>query len=270
LRSRQDLKFRNLGGTGNVYAPVSADTGTLTMRTRMTRISEAADMLIEDFDFQVLSRSKMIFEGHTNFGFFTAKALANQVGLRNIDFPVTADPNGRMHLRLEDEAPLSPDQAPTDRVYQPNGLSMPSKALRMIDTIESFDPAGGPHGMGYIRGLKTVDPKEWFFKAHFYQDPVCPGSLGVESFLQLIKYCALDRWPDLVQTHIFEPLTDHGFQWQYRGQIKPENKDIVVDAVITKILEQPSPVIMADGLLMVDGLCIYKMEGFGLRLKKLR
>lgn len=147
---------------------------------------------------------------------------------------------------------------------------MPAKALRMIDTIEIYDPKGGPYGLGYIRGRKFVDPEEWFFKAHFYQDPVCPGSLGVESFLQLLKYRAIDQWPGLQRTHSFEPLTDHGFQWQYRGQIIQKNKAIVVDAVITRVKEQTAPVIMAEGLLMVDGLCIYKLEGFGLRLKKLR
>jgi len=270
LRSDQDLKFRNLGGQGTIYAPVQPGIGTLTMRTRMTRVSEAADMIIEDFDFQVLSDNMMIFDGHTNFGFFTASALANQIGLRNVDFPSISDHSGSLHYRFEDKAPLSPDQAPANQTFQARGLSMPAKALRMIDTIEVYDPKGGPHGLGYIRGRKFVDPTEWFFKAHFYQDPVCPGSLGVESFLQLIKYHAIDQWPGLQHTHSFEPLTDHGFQWQYRGQIIPKNKAIVVDAVITRVKEQTAPVIMADGLLMVDGLCIYKLEGFGLRLKKLR
>ena len=43
-------------------------------------------------------------------------------------------------------------------------------------------------------GTIAVDPEFWFFKAHFYQDPVWPGSLGLESFLQLLKYAAWQRW----------------------------------------------------------------------------
>ena len=58
----------------------------------------------------------------------------------------------------------------------------------MLDCIETYLPAGGAKGLGFIRGSKMVDPQEWFFKAHFYQDPVCPGSLGIESLVQLLKY----------------------------------------------------------------------------------
>jgi 3-hydroxymyristoyl/3-hydroxydecanoyl-(acyl carrier protein) dehydratase len=37
-----------------------------------------------------------------------------------------------------------------------------------------------------VIGRIAVDPSFWFFKAHFFQDPVWPGSLGLESFLQLV------------------------------------------------------------------------------------
>ena len=52
----------------------------------------------------------------------------------------------------------------------------------MVDGIELYIPDGGPHGLGFVRGVKTVDVNEWFFQAHFYEDPVCPGSLWLESF----------------------------------------------------------------------------------------
>ena len=143
---------------------------------------------------------------------------------------------------------------------------MPAKALCMIDGIEAFAPEGGPHGLGFIRGYKIVDPQEWFFKAHFYQDPVCPGSLGVESFLQLIKYIALQRWGHLQTSHRFEMLCGVDHQWSYRGQVIPSNHKVVVDAVVTRIQEGSAPVIMADGWLHVDGISIYKMEGYGIKL----
>ena len=45
--------------------------------------------------------------------------------------------------------------------------------------------------MGWGRsGGRSGRPSEWFFAAHFYQDPVCPGSLGLESFQQLLKVVA--------------------------------------------------------------------------------
>ena len=49
-------------------------------------------------------------------------------------------------------------------------------------------------------------------------------------------------------------------------RIDPENKKIVIEAVVTRIEEKPVPMIFADGFLKVDGLCIYKMENFGFQL----
>ena len=105
---------------------------------------------------------------------------------------------------------------------------MPATALSMIDTIDGYAPKGGPKKLGFIRGSKRVDPKEWFFKAHFFQDPVCPGSLGLESFIQLLKYAALKRWPRLADTHGFSLVTGTAHDWTYRGQILPGSSLIQV------------------------------------------
>jgi 3-hydroxymyristoyl/3-hydroxydecanoyl-(acyl carrier protein) dehydratase len=136
----------------------------------------------------------------------------------------------------------------------------------MVDRIEAYLPTGGPHGLGFIQGSKTVDPDEWFFKAHFYQDPVCPGSLGVESFIQLMKIVAMDRWPELKASHRFEGVTDPVHSWSYRGQVIPTNKRVTITAVVTRVEAGSNPALFADGLLEVDGLKIYHMENFGLRL----
>jgi 3-hydroxymyristoyl/3-hydroxydecanoyl-(acyl carrier protein) dehydratase len=136
----------------------------------------------------------------------------------------------------------------------------------MIDSIDAYLPDGGDSGLGYIRGVKQVDPDEWFFKAHFHQDPVCPGSLGLESFLQLIKTVAIRRWPNLAASHRFRMVIGGRHSWTYRGQIIPKNKTVAVEALITHVLDGPSPAIRANGLLSVDGLPIYKMENFELTL----
>jgi hypothetical protein len=76
----------------------------------------------------------------------------------------------------------------------------------------------------------------------------------------------LKRWPHLAATHRFKTVCNAEHQWSYRGQVIPTNALVTVDAVITAIEEGPEPVITADGCLQVDGIDIYKMEGFGLRL----
>jgi len=267
LQSENDLKFRNLGGNGIINQMVFPIEKRLTMRTRMTKKSEAADMIIEHFDFQVLQGPETVYSGDTYFGFFSKEALAQQVGIRGAEkqaYCPTPDElkTGRSHM-FEKQAPISPDDTKVD---PSPSLSMPANALCMIDKIETYIPDGGPKGLGFIRGVKKVDPNEWFFKAHFYQDPVCPGSLGIESFLQLIKFMALERWGDMTDSHRFELITRRPHHWTYRGQVIPDNRKIEVEAVVTEIEEGPVPLILANGFLKVDGLYIYEMKDFGFRL----
>lgn len=267
LKSENDLRFRNLGGKAVLHANVLPVDQTLTMRTRITKVSDAADMIIEHFDFKVLIDRQPIYTGTTYFGFFTSRALAQQVGLReSLYAPTDNDISHVISHSFGNDEPLTPDDTPAGVAFRPKGMKMPGKALCMIDGVDIYCPDGGGHGLGYIRGYKVVDENEWFFKAHFYQDPVCPGSLGIESFLQLIKFAAMERWPHLKHTHRFESACSLEHQWSYRGQVIPANKKVYVDAQITRVEEGDSPMMMADGSLQVDGIYIYKMDGFGLRL----
>ncbi len=270
LRSRDDLSFRNLGGTATLYEEVFNDAGTLTVRVRITKVSEAAGMIVQSFDMQVWRAGRIVYDGDTQFGFFSSAALARQVGIRDASdrrWVPPADEVGRARrFALDTSAPVTPDD-PDGRAPD-NGLVLPAHALRMVDEIELFVPNGGPNGLGFIRGVKQVDPHEWFFAAHFYQDPVCPGSLGLESFLQLLKLAALDRWGERVQhTHRFEPIAlGHTHTWIYRGQIVPRHRRVEVEVVVTGVEEGPTPMITGDGFLSVDGTPIYEVQAFGMRL----
>ncbi len=267
LRSEQDLKFRNLGGSAVLKRTISSENRTLTIRARMTKVSEAVEMIIEHFDFIILQDDETVYSGETYFGFFSQESLTQQVGIRGAKeqayHPTKDELKHSLSYLFEDLAPLSPADP---EAHPAPFLAMPANALRMIDSVEMFTRDGGPDGLGFIRGAKQVKPDEWFFKAHFYQDPVCPGSLGIESFLQLIKFIAIDRWEHLAGNHRFELITDHPHNWIYRGQVVPENKKVEVEAVVTKINDSPVPTIYANGFLKVDGLYIYQMENFGFRL----
>jgi 3-hydroxymyristoyl/3-hydroxydecanoyl-(acyl carrier protein) dehydratase len=63
----------------------------------------------------------------------------------------------------------------------------------MIDRITGYWPEGGNSGLGTLRAEKDVKADEWFFKAHFYQDPVQPGSLGIEALIQLVQFYMLRK-----------------------------------------------------------------------------
>ena len=246
---------------------VRPDSGRLTTRARLTKVSEAGDMIIENFDFEVLHQGQPVYSGDAYFGFFTDQALSNQTGIHDAAKRVSmyardAIKKTKAHI-FEDQAPLTPHDSTLDPAPL---LTMPAKALRMIDTIETYLPEGGPHGQGFICGVKKVDPQEWFFKAHFFQDPVMPGSLGLESLVQLLKFMALVRWKNLENSHRFELITGKPHTWTYRGQVIPQNNIIEVEAVVTDIQDTPVPTLQANGFLKVDGLYIYEMTGFGIRL----
>jgi 3-hydroxymyristoyl/3-hydroxydecanoyl-(acyl carrier protein) dehydratase len=250
LTSPSDLSFRNLGGTATQYAEVMPETGILVTKVKITKVSQSGGMIIQDYDMEVLCKGRTVYKGVTQFGFFSKKALSEQLGVRGAARYVPAPEE------LAAAVPLDLAAVP----------GLPDKKLIMLDSVETYIPAGGPAGLGFIRGLKKVDPAEWFFKAHFYQDPVCPGSLGLESFINLMKAAARKRWPDLPADARFESMAlGARHQWIYRGQIVPRNGLVTVEAHITAA-DDAARTIKADGFLVVDGLVIYQMKDFAVKL----
>jgi 3-hydroxymyristoyl/3-hydroxydecanoyl-(acyl carrier protein) dehydratase len=219
----------------------------------MTKVATSGGMIIQEFDFSVADRHGILHEGETMFGFFAREALANQVGIRDArPYQPTADENG-----LGRTLPY-PDTAP-----------FPAKELAMIDRIELFVPDGGPNGFGYIRGIKDVNPDEWFFKAHFYEDPVTPGSLGLESFIQLMKFAAVERWGWRNGVIISAVALERKHRWLYRGQVVPTNSRVTVSLWITAVDDQKR-IMTADGFLSVDGKLIYQMTDFTVAMESTR
>jgi len=262
LASEEDLHYRNLGGSATVVADVGPDCGTLKTMVRCTNIAASGGMILEHFEFEVRRQQGPVYKGTTYFGFFTKAALAEQAGLRGVQryAPDTTKRVQGFSMEFPDDRPLDPEDA---RCTEPQGLPLPSRALRMFDSVDLFIPDGGPKGLGYIRGIKQVDPDEWFFKAHFYQDPVWPGSLGLEAFLQLLKVVARQRWGG--KGHFEQVALGTGHEWVYRGQVVPTNKKVEIEACITEI-DDAARRIRADGFLSRDGLVIYQMKNFAIRI----
>ena len=230
--------------------PVTPESGTLTACATLTKVATSGGMIIQEFDFSVADRHGVLYQGDTMFGFFAKEALVNQVGIR-------------------DAAPYLPSAEETGRgssLPYPVERPFPAKQLRMIDRIELFVPDGGPAGLGYLQGSKQVDPEEWFFKAHFYQDPVTPGSLGLESFLQLVKFAAVERWGWHEGDILAALAPERRHRWLYRGQVVPSDTRVTVVAWITAADDQER-VLTASGLLSVDGRAIYQMNDFAFRVE---
>lgn len=252
LTSSEDLSFRNLGGEARVIRAATRNIKLLETKVVLDKVSQAAGMLIQNYSLKVFDERGLVYEGTTYFGFFSKEALKNQIGIRDLDIPSPGVSHGSVF-----KGPY------------PFGSPFPSKKLGMIDEISAFYPDGGPFGLGLIEGVLYVDPDSWFFKAHFYQDPVIPGSLGLESMISLMKYMAVyfakGTSANISGFSSLLPMSSH--KWTYRGQIIPSDSRVkVLVWVKSRFLEEG--VLICDGILSVDGRNIYSMEGFSIKIKR--
>ena len=248
LTSPDDLSFRNLGGKATQLRPVTPQSGTLTTAAKMTSVSNSAGMIIQHYEFCVRDEAGPVYEGTTYFGFFSKPALANQVGIREAKVPW---PSGQ-------------DVAVAERGDMPQDPPFPAPRMRMIEWVEAFLPTGGAKGLGLVVGRIAVDPKFWFFDAHFYQDPVWPGSLGLESFLQLLKFVAWRRWGDPPAGGWQTVALNAPHTWVYRGQVVPKDSEVTVLLEVTAA-DDAARRLTANGFLTVDGRVIYQMTDFTLQ-----
>ena len=235
LQSRQDLSFRNIDGQGQLHQQLPHDTKTLTTHVRMNNLAQSMGMILCGFDLTINAAAKKIYTARTSFGFFTAKALATQTGIRNCQLK---------------EIPTSQNfPYPPDLVHE---------KIRMIDQIDCLELQGGQRQLGFVQGHKHVHANDWFFAAHFYQDPVVPGSLGLESLLQLFTILAREHWG----TNSVMACQAH--TWSYRGQVLPTQTKMTTQLEITSI-DHTSRSMQGNGLLAIDGLVIYRMTDFAVR-----
>ena len=138
--------------------------------------------------------------------------------------------------------------------------------FNFVDTV-SIVEGGGQAGLAYIYGERSIDPSDWFFRYHFHQDPVMPGSLGVEAIIELLQAYALknDLGAQFTNPRFVAPLTN--VIWKYRGQITPLNKQMSLDVHLTDIIRDKNEVrLVGDANLAKDGLRIYQVKNIVLSI----
>jgi 3-hydroxymyristoyl/3-hydroxydecanoyl-(acyl carrier protein) dehydratase len=256
MSAREELFFRNLDGIGTVR-PVGPEAGIIRTRARLLNVSRSGGMTIESFEVACRVGDETVLRLTTSFGHFREESLAQQVGL-----PTTDADRERVAL---------PSDLTLDLATLGGPIAMPSPPLLMIDAITGWWPRAGAAGLGRLRATKTVNADEWFFKAHFFQDPVQPGSLGVDAILQLLRAYAVARGlpSRFREPRLESPARDHPIAWKYRGQVRPWNEVIVLEVEVTAVTETPEAVlVVADGWLWVDGLRIYQVKDLSVRLSE--
>jgi 3-hydroxymyristoyl/3-hydroxydecanoyl-(acyl carrier protein) dehydratase len=270
LTTTEDVFFRNLDGAGMVVSDeVLPQSGTLRTHAKVISVTRVSGVIILSYRIECSLGDVQVCKLDATFGYFPKEALAMQAGLKTTD-------EQRNILTAESPARFELAERP-DR-YFAGPLRLPGPVLLMMDRVSGYWPAGGAAGKGHLRGEKDVKPADWFFKAHFYSDPVQPGSLGLEMMLQLLQlYCIEENLgEDIIQAAgevnggaYFEPLARGApVSWKFRGQVRPASGHVVTDVEIVTVDRQPDSVtVTANGSLWVDGIRCYEAKGIGLRIR---
>lgn len=256
----KDLLFRNLDGTGTQLCEVFANAGTLRTEVKLTALSKAGGMVITSFDVEMTQGDTSVYTLKTVFGCFPIEAFENQAGL-----PI--EDTDRELLERPGSEVVDLDTRPAS-LYR-EGATLPGSKLDMLNRITGFWPEGGAAGLGAMRAEKDVRASDWYFKAHFFQDPVQPGSLGIEAMIQLLQaYMLTTRMDEGVVLPRFQPLAiGHEMTWRYRGQVVPRNELVHCTLEITERgVDDVGPFAIARASLWVDGLRIYSAQGLGMRI----
>jgi 3-hydroxymyristoyl/3-hydroxydecanoyl-(acyl carrier protein) dehydratase len=262
----EDYYFRNLDGEGRIVKLVDLRGKTITTRARLEKTMVSGKQIIQKFDFQLLTEGQPIFEGNAVFGFFPPDAMANQMGR-----------DGGQETRPLFEQTGRGSLTGTVQVlnesswYQGGGdkpfYRLPGGYLDFLGEV-FISPDGGRERKGYAYANKPVDGRDWFYACHFFQDPVMPGSLGVEAILEAMQAFALqmDLGRDF-RSPRFDLVSEHTIGWKYRGQILPTHKMMKLEVQLTRSERQVGQVLLVgDASLWADGIRIYEVKDAAIRL----
>lgn len=135
--------------------------------------------------------------------------------------------------------------------FGPQAPTLPMDEMLMIDAIENVSLEGGKYGKGRIVSKLGIRPDLWFFRCHFINDPVMPGCLGLDGMWQTLGFF-------LAWNHFEGKARALGVRdLKFIGQVEPKNKLVRYILDIKRIVNMKLKMIVADGVLEVDGEPVY-------------
>ena len=271
----KNLFFRNLDGTGEMLdLPNGTDFRGKTITNKATLTSSVAlgGTVLQNYTFECAVDGHIFYKGKSSFGFFPGEALASQVGLDNgQDFPAWYQSEGLhpidyMQINLDSlYGKMKLFKAPIEKPH----YRLAGNQLNLLDKL-IIAKNSGQYGNGYIHATKFVQKYDWFFTCHFYQDPVMPGSLGVEAILQAMQVFALQQ--DLgkaFHSPKFVQLKNHKTVWKYRGQILWKPAEMHLEVHIKSIEKRDNQLaIIGDAYLWNGKMRIYQVTDLGLGIEE--
>jgi 3-hydroxyacyl-[acyl-carrier protein] dehydratase/trans-2-decenoyl-[acyl-carrier protein] isomerase len=165
-----------------------------------------------------------------------------------------ATPEGWLHApqtHYDREALLS---CARGEMFGPGNAQLPSPPMLMMDRIIEITANGGKHGKGFIRAEMDIDPSLWFFQCHFLNDPVMPGSLGVDALWQLVGFFL--GWSGKAG----RGRALGAGMVKFAGQVTPKVKTITYQIDMRRVIDRKLVMGIGDGVMLADGKPIYQTE----------
>ncbi|HEU5315362.1 MAG TPA: PfaB family protein, partial [Chloroflexota bacterium] len=249
--------FRNLDGSGRLLDRLDVRGRTIRNEVRLVSSTALPGVIIQKFTFRLSCDGRPFYEGDASFGHFEDAALAQQIGL---DSGALTDAWHDTHPPTAGSQRVTLDVAPTGGHFD------------LLDRLV-IDPNGGTHGQGCVYGSRPVNDADWFYACHFYQDPVMPGSLGVQAMVGALQAFARHQG---LGSHLRAPRfghpAGHAVVWKYRGQIVLTNQEMTLELHVKRV-ERVGPtgqdvLVVADGSLWRDRLRIYEVADLAITVEE--
>ncbi len=139
-------------------------------------------------------------------------------------------------------------------MFGPGNAQLPSPPMLLFDRITAINDHGGPHGKGYIEAEFDINPGLWFFDCHFKNDPVMPGSLGLDAMWQLVGFYlgwigGKGRGRALGCGEV-----------KFAGEVTPDIKIVTYRVEMKRVINRRLVMGIGDAVLEADGNVIYTAQ----------
>ncbi|MCX6033510.1 MAG: hypothetical protein NTV38_00825 [Chloroflexi bacterium] len=248
-----DYYFRNLDGEAVFNRLVDARGKTVRARAELLKTIFYGSTIIQHFSFELECDGAVFFEGKSSFGFFSAEAMAGQTGLDG----------GKTILPWLRQAGQESRIVPIVGTALEAGL--PKGKLHLLDGVVTNDSAGN-HQEGYVYANRRNDPQDWFYACHFHEDPVMPGSLGIEAIIQAMKVFALQQSKSPATATL---VAGQKMNWSYRGQVLQHHRQMQVEVHFHKTqFIGKTKLFTGDASLWADDSRIYEVRDLALAIEE--